>query len=160
MSPDRYPLQVFWSEEDEGYIATVPDLPGCSAFGETSVEAVNEAGAAISTWIVAARAAGNAIPQPSRPAALPSGRVLLRLPKSLHASLIAGAAQEGTSLNQYAVYLLSRAQEAEHVEWQRTSYTAHLNWQRETVSTIATRPVKSPIVRIANMGGETYVLAG
>jgi predicted RNase H-like HicB family nuclease len=31
----RYPVQLFWDEDDEGWIATVPDLPGCSAFGET-----------------------------------------------------------------------------------------------------------------------------
>jgi hypothetical protein len=42
----RYLVEVFWSDEDEGYIAVVPDLPGCSAFGTTPEEAVREIGAA------------------------------------------------------------------------------------------------------------------
>ena len=33
----KYPIEVFWSDEDEGYIAVVPDLPGCSAWGKTEV---------------------------------------------------------------------------------------------------------------------------
>ena len=36
----RYPANVFWSEEDEGFIALAPDLPGCSAFGESQAEAL------------------------------------------------------------------------------------------------------------------------
>jgi predicted RNase H-like HicB family nuclease len=70
MSAERYPKQVFWSDEDEGYIALAPDLPGCSAFAESEFEALSELDHAISAWISAARAAGNAIPGPSRPAAL------------------------------------------------------------------------------------------
>ena len=38
----KYPKQVFWSDEDEGYIATLPDLPGCSAWGATEAEAPEE----------------------------------------------------------------------------------------------------------------------
>ncbi len=64
----RYPAQVFRSEEDEGYIAVAPDLPGCSAFGETQQEALNELQSAIAAWIEAARAAGNPVPEPSLPA--------------------------------------------------------------------------------------------
>ena len=64
---ERYPKQVFWSDEDGGYIALADDLPGCSAFGESEPEALAELDHAISAWISAARAAGNAIPRPSRP---------------------------------------------------------------------------------------------
>ena len=43
MNPaDRYPAQVFWSDPDEGFIAIAADLPGCSAFGETKLEALDE----------------------------------------------------------------------------------------------------------------------
>jgi predicted RNase H-like HicB family nuclease len=65
---NRYPANVFWSEEDEGFIAVASDLPGCSAFGETQHEALAELQSAIVAWIEAARAAGNPIPDPSRPA--------------------------------------------------------------------------------------------
>lgn len=62
----RYPIQVFWSEDIARFIATAPDLPGCSAFGATQVEAVSEVKDAIATWIEAMPAAGNPIPHPSK----------------------------------------------------------------------------------------------
>jgi len=61
----HYPAEVFWSDEDEGWIAVAPNLPGCSAFGESRPEALAELESAIEAWIEAARAAGNAIPAPS-----------------------------------------------------------------------------------------------
>jgi predicted RNase H-like HicB family nuclease len=120
----RYPINVFWSDEDEGFIATVPDLPGCSAFGETKPEAVTEIERAIEAWIEAARAAGNPIPEPSRLGveAQPSGRLLVRMPKMLHASLVQSAKREAVSLNQFVVFLLTKAvtsrtiQDAPHPE--------------------------------------------
>ena len=36
----KFPIEVFWSDEDEGYIAVVPDLPGCNAGGKTEAEAI------------------------------------------------------------------------------------------------------------------------
>jgi antitoxin HicB len=106
-----YPAQIFYSEEDGGFIATAPDLPGCSAFGETQEEALAELRPAISAWIEAANAAGNPVPEPSRPKiqSQPSGKILLRIPRSLHAQLIEGAKRESTSLNQHIAYLLTYA---------------------------------------------------
>ena len=52
----KYLVDLFWSEEDGGYIAVVPDLPGCSAFGATPEAAVHEIGDAIEAWIAAYRA--------------------------------------------------------------------------------------------------------
>jgi predicted RNase H-like HicB family nuclease len=66
---DRYPASVFWSDEDEGFIALAPDLPGCSAFGETQAAALLELQDAIRAWVAAAQKAGNPIPAPSRPKA-------------------------------------------------------------------------------------------
>lgn len=43
----HYPLNIFWLAEDEGFIAEVPDLPGCSAWGKTEADAVREAQHAI-----------------------------------------------------------------------------------------------------------------
>ena len=56
---NRYPAQVFWNEDDKGFIAVAPDLPGCSAFGQTQQEALHELQDAIQAWIEAAQAAGN-----------------------------------------------------------------------------------------------------
>jgi predicted RNase H-like HicB family nuclease len=64
----RYPLQLFWSNEDEGFIAVVPDLPGCSTFGPTQQDALREIQDAIEAWIEAMHEAGNPIPGPSKPA--------------------------------------------------------------------------------------------
>lgn len=66
----RYPAQVFWSDEDNGFIALAPDLPGCSAFGESKGEALAELEDAIEAWISAARNVGNPIPKPSKMPAL------------------------------------------------------------------------------------------
>ncbi|MER3435589.1 MAG: type II toxin-antitoxin system HicB family antitoxin [Leptolyngbya sp. ERB_1_1] len=59
-----YHINVFYSEEDEGYIADIPDLKFCSAFGETPEEAVREVTIAKAAWIEAAKASGKAIPKP------------------------------------------------------------------------------------------------
>jgi antitoxin HicB len=66
IDPSRYPAKIFWSDEDEGFIAEAIDLPGCSAFGETQSEAIAELQDAIRAWIAAAIAAGNEVPQPRR----------------------------------------------------------------------------------------------
>jgi predicted RNase H-like HicB family nuclease len=64
-----YHINVFYSEEDGGYIADIPDLDSCSAFGETAEAAVAEVERAKEAWLAAAREAGKAIPEPRyRPA--------------------------------------------------------------------------------------------
>lgn len=59
-----YHINVFYSDEDEGYIADIPDLIHCSAFGETPEEAVRQVLVAKNAWLEAARAAGKSIPLP------------------------------------------------------------------------------------------------
>jgi len=107
----RYPARVFWSEEDEGFIAVAPDLPGCSAFGASQQEALTELQDAIAAWKEAALATGNPIPRPSVPSEVAnySGKVLVRMPKSLHAQIAKQAKSEGVSLNQHIVFLLTMA---------------------------------------------------
>ena len=60
----NYHINVFYSEEDDGYIADIPDLKQCSAFGETPDDAVREVLIAKDAWLQAARAAGKPIPLP------------------------------------------------------------------------------------------------
>jgi len=64
-----YHVNVFYSDEDGGYIADIPDLTYCSAFGETPEEAVHEVQLAKVAWLEAARSTGKLIPSPRyRPA--------------------------------------------------------------------------------------------
>jgi predicted RNase H-like HicB family nuclease len=64
-----YHINIFYSEEDAGYIADIPDLDSCSAFGETPDRALSEVEEAKAAWLEAARAAGKPIPRPRyRPA--------------------------------------------------------------------------------------------
>jgi predicted RNase H-like HicB family nuclease len=60
-----YHINIFYSEEDEGYIADIPDLPHCAAFGNTPEEALAEVLKAKAAWMEAAAAEGKAIPPPS-----------------------------------------------------------------------------------------------
>ncbi len=59
-----YHINIFYSEEDEGYIADIPDLKFCSAFGDTPEEALRELQIAKAAWLEAARAEGKPIPLP------------------------------------------------------------------------------------------------
>lgn len=59
-----YYINNFFSEADNGYIADIPDLSFCSAFGETAVEALNEVEIAKKAWLEAARVEGKPIPKP------------------------------------------------------------------------------------------------
>jgi predicted RNase H-like HicB family nuclease len=64
-----YHINLFYSDEDEGYIADVPDLESCSAFGRTPELALAEMERAKEAWLAAARDAGRPIPDPRyRPA--------------------------------------------------------------------------------------------
>lgn len=65
----RYHINLFWSVEDDCWIADVPDLRPCSAHGDTPVEAIAEAQEAIALWLDVARDKGFSIPEPRyRPA--------------------------------------------------------------------------------------------
>ena len=59
-----YHINVFYSEEDGGYIADIPDLRSCSAFGDTPEEALHEVLIAKQAWLEAARATGREVPKP------------------------------------------------------------------------------------------------
>ena len=64
-----YHINIFYSEADDGYVADIPDLASCSAFGKTPAEALAEVELAKSAWLEAAREHGKPIPTPRyRPA--------------------------------------------------------------------------------------------
>lgn len=108
----KYRIIVFYSEEDQGYIAKIPELPGCSAFGESPEEAIKEVKVAAGLWIKAAREWGREIPQPVDEKRY-SGRFALRLPPSLQRELDFDAKEEGISLNQLITYKLAHEKRIE-----------------------------------------------
>ena len=72
--PHRYHINLFWSVEDECWIADVPDLKSCSAHGDTPQEATAEAETAIRLWLETAKELGKPIPEARyRPAIYAAG---------------------------------------------------------------------------------------
>jgi predicted RNase H-like HicB family nuclease len=61
---NRYHINVFWSDEDECWVADIPDLSFCSAFGDSPEEAAAEVEQAEKAWLAAARETGKPIPKP------------------------------------------------------------------------------------------------
>jgi len=60
----KYEIIIFWSKEDQAYIAEVPELPGCMADGETYQKALSSAEQIIQEWIETAHELGRSIPEP------------------------------------------------------------------------------------------------
>jgi len=60
----KYELIIYWSDEDQAYIAEAPELPGCMADGPTYHEALNNLEIVIGEWIETARELGRPIPEP------------------------------------------------------------------------------------------------
>ena len=60
----RYEIILYWSEEDQAFIAEVPELPGCAADGETYQEALQNVEVIMQEWIETAKELGRPIPEP------------------------------------------------------------------------------------------------
>lgn len=88
-----------------GYVVSVPELPGCISQGETVQEAMAMIEDAKAAWISTALEDGYPVPEPDEGY---SGKLVLRMPKSLHRALTEQARREGVSLNQLIVFRLSR----------------------------------------------------
>lgn len=100
----EYPFNVI-ADPDGGYVIVFPDLPGCMTQIETMDEVGPMAEEIRTLWLETAFEMDNDIPVPSYPEEY-SGKLLLRMPKSLHRTLAAAAEREGVSLNVYACQLL------------------------------------------------------
>lgn len=61
---NRYEVIIYWSKEDEAFIAEVPELPGCAADGATYQEALSNVEGIIKEWIETAKELGRQIPEP------------------------------------------------------------------------------------------------
>ena len=61
---DHYEIIIYWSAQDQAFIADVPELPGCLAHGASHEEALSNVKQAMSLWLEAAQAEGQAVPNP------------------------------------------------------------------------------------------------
>ncbi|MEN8254081.1 MAG: type II toxin-antitoxin system HicB family antitoxin [Verrucomicrobiota bacterium] len=61
---DKYEVIIFWSNEDNAYVADIPELPGCMAHGDSRESALANARKAIALWINTAKEFGDPIPEP------------------------------------------------------------------------------------------------
>jgi antitoxin HicB len=102
-----YPFEVrpLSKEEGGGYSIYFPDLPGCWSDGTTPEHAIENGRDALQSWLAVAQEFGDGIPKPFSSV---SGRFVQRVPRSLHARLIARAKAEGVSLNTLVVSLVSQ----------------------------------------------------
>jgi antitoxin HicB len=96
-----YPVTLVRGEGDDAeWVATVDALPGCGARGSTPDEALERVAAAVAGWVETAQQEGREVPEP-KTAQSHSGRLLLRMPQTLHAELARAAERERVSLNQF-----------------------------------------------------------
>lgn len=98
MNPSDYPFEVrpLPKEDGGGFLISFPDLPGCMSDGETPEEAIKNGLDAAKSWLETAKEFKDPIPKPGETS---SGKFVTRVPKSLHARLVARAKQEGVSMN-------------------------------------------------------------
>jgi len=97
---------TFEEDPDGGYVAEIPDLPGCYTQGEDLEEAMENIQEAKALWMETALEKGIPIPSPSHEKEF-SGKILFRVPSTLHMRLIRNAKREGVSLNQYLLMLVA-----------------------------------------------------
>jgi antitoxin HicB len=103
----EYPFEIrpLSKEEGGGYSITFPDLPGCESDGATLEEAIINGCDALESWLTVAHEFGDKAPKPYSDV---SGRFVQRVPRSLHAQLIARAKIEGVSLNTLVISIVSQ----------------------------------------------------
>lgn len=102
-----YKLEIVPDRTEGGYVASWPELRGCITVGDTLASVAANAEDAKREWIQAAMEDSIEIPEPVSEAEY-SGQFKLRIPKSLHRALAQHSKEEGISMNQYCLYLLTK----------------------------------------------------
>ena len=102
-----YQIEVVREQEEGGYTLHCPELPGCITCAGTVSEGLEMLEDAKKCWFTACLEDGVPVPEPARLEDY-SGQFKLRLPRSLHKQLAQRSSEEGVSMNQYCVYLLSK----------------------------------------------------
>ena len=128
-----YHLNVVRDAEDKAkpWTASVEELPGCTSRGRSPEDVLESVQAAMTSWFEDALEEGREIPEP-RSATSHSGRLLLRMPRTLHAELTRASEREGVSLNQFITDVLAAA-----VVWRSAS-------SRGTTSAGSNGPIQIP----------------
>ena len=102
----NYKIEVVEDKEEGGYALSCPELKGCFTCADTIQEGFEMLEDAKKCWFTACLEDGVLIPEPNSMNEY-SGQFKLRIPKSLHKTLAERSKQEGISMNQYCLYLLS-----------------------------------------------------
>lgn len=102
----NYKIEVLKAEENNGFVLHCPELSGCITYADTIQKGFEMIEDAKRCWFEACIEDDITIPEPNNLSDY-SGQVKLRIPKSLHKTLVERSKQEGISMNQYCVYLLS-----------------------------------------------------
>jgi antitoxin HicB len=107
---DKYPFTIrpLPAEDGGGFLIEYPDLPGCLSDGDTPEQAIVNGRDALRSYLLSCRKHDDPIPKPGSRAAS-SGQFRVRMPKSLHARLVAQAKREGVSLNMLVVAAAAQA---------------------------------------------------
>jgi antitoxin HicB len=155
-------------EEEGGYRAEILEFPGCFAEGETAGEAAANLEDAVRSWIEATLANGQIVPEPMEELDY-SGKLVVRLPKSLHRHAALAANRQGVSLNQFIVS--SIAEQVGAYRWSvfntnrmpisltisslgsgKTIYLFTRNFEKQIAST-PTLPMPMPMPLLTNVVG-------
>ena len=103
----KYEIIIYWSNEDEAYIAEVPELSGCMADGATYKEVLENVTQVIAEWIETAKENGIEVPLPVAKKKF-SGKFVVRADQELHSQLAQEAVKRSRSMNDLAVEFLSK----------------------------------------------------
>jgi len=105
----EYPFEIrpLSADEGTGFLISFPDLPGCFSDGETVQEAIMNGIDAVEAWIKTAQEFNDPVPEPC--SSLSDGRLVQRLPKSLHSRLADCARQEGVSINALVTAIIAES---------------------------------------------------
>ena len=119
-----YRIEIIKDTDEEGYAVFIPELKGCITTGTSIPDALESLEDAKKTWFSSAIEDGVPIPEPDSLKDY-SGEFKLRMPKSLHRRLMERSREEGVSMNQYCVMLLSQGTAYDDVK-----RSSHRNYHR------------------------------
>ncbi len=152
--------RILIPESDGTYTAEILEFPGCLAQGDTAQEALANLEQAARGWIVAALEQGQEIPPPTTNQGF-SGRLALRLPRSLHKQATRLAQRDGTSLNQFLVTAVAARVGAEDIfnKIVQTTWRPTFNWTRVNLTnytTVISGSLTSGVVASALLAPSAY----